>query len=582
MKNILFKVLFPITLLTSIANADEWKTRYLPAMEVKSEVSKNVQEFLDNQKQETVTRTVATKRDILGRAQNNVSVFQEQATTSAQKILVRVSYLEPLASSASNTYACSDNNNGVTTFSLNGDILAENIFFERIQEIETKKYNEAGFIANLTANEIKSLLQGERKVYIQDVTGNNSIVQAQANNLSSSTAIPYTSILDTSKITTLAHANGYNGSGVSAYLSENGCPKASHINTSYLVQHQNCTGITSSHATGMIQVFQAAAPRAILHEFSTNQDPINTSNETNYDIGIHSFTNNIIDTQYTSVEQYLDNYIFTSNTIIFIASGNQNRSSGNFDIESPGKALNAITVGAVTPFTNYYEPYSRWKNSEIKNQKPEIANYANFYFPSATSFVDDFGYTYNATQNGTSAATAYSAGMAAAMLQQKPFYKKHPEAFKSLMIAISSKQIHSARIFDADNFTVAATGLPIYPNFNSKVRSCYWNGSNSSFFNSNNQITFTETGIVAGKRYRIALAWLVSGNYVSMLKTIPQDIDLQVIQNGNVIASSISSRNPFEVVDFIAESSSNLTIKIERYANSGVGDVRLGYTLWRE
>ncbi len=582
MKNILFKILFPITLFTFIANADEWKTRYLPAMEVKSEASKNVQEFLDNQKQDEVAKTVATKRDVLGRAKNNISVFQEQITASAQKILVRVSYLEPLASSASNTYACSDNNNGVTTFSLNGDILPENIFFERIQEIETKKYNEAGFIANLTANEIKSLLQGERKVYIQEVTGNNSVVQAQANNLSSSTAIPYTSILDTSKITTQAHANGYNGSGVSAYLSENGCPKASHINTSYLVQHQNCSGITSSHATGMIQVFQAAAPRTILHEFSTSQNPANTSNSTNYDIGIYLTSYNTNDSLYLSYDSYLDNYILSNNTIIFVLANNQTNASGNFNVLSPGKALNAITVGAVTPFTNYYESYSRWKNSEIKNQKPEIANYTNFYFPSAASFVDDFGYTYNATQTGTSAATAYSAGMAATMLQQKPFYKKHPEAFKSLMIAISSKQIHSARIFDSDNSTVAATGLPIYPNFNSKVRSCYWNGSNSSFFNSNNQITFTETGIVAGKRYRIALAWLVSGNYVSMLKTIPQDIDLQVIQNGNVIASSVSSRNPFEVVDFIAESSSNLTIKIERYANSGVGDVRLGYTLWRE
>ena len=67
-----------------------------------------------------------------------------------------------------------------------------------------------------------------------------------------------------------------------------------------------------------------------------------------------------------------------------------------------------------------------------------------------------------------------------------------------------------------------------------------------------------------------------------MNKTIPQDIDLFVVQDGVTLAYSNSAKNPFEVVDFYANSNSDLKIRIKRYANSGTGNVVLGYNMWYE
>ena len=70
----------------------------------------------------------------------------------------------------------------------------------------------------------------------------------------------------------------------------------------------------------------------------------------------------------------LDDFIYANDIASFVAAGNQTSSTGSFYVTTPGKALNAITVGGVYPFTNNYETFSRWKNSEIENQKPEIKN----------------------------------------------------------------------------------------------------------------------------------------------------------------------------------------------------------------
>lgn len=109
------------------------------------------------------------------------------------------------------------------------------------------------------------------------------------------------------------------------------------------------------------------------------------------------------------------------------------------------------------------------------------------------------------------------------------------------------------------------------------TRSAYWNGNNSDFFESDSSINFTESGIVQGGRYRIAISWLSYGDYVGLNKLLPQDMDLYIYQNGSLIASSISSINPFELVDFTAPTSGNLTIRIKRYRNSQSDNVLLGY-----
>lgn len=264
--------------------------------------------------------------------------------------------------------------------------------------------------------------------------------------------------------------------------------------------------------------------------------------------------------------------------IVFVSAGNQYDSSGSYSVSSPGKALNAITIGAVSPRTGLYNSFSRWDNSNIGNQKPEVLNYSDFDLLRNATFVDSYGNIYNGRSSGTSSATAYTAGLMANVSQQHPFFKRHPEMAKALLITGSTKSV-SNYAFDADNYSKAARAVPLYQKLAWNTRSAYWNGSNSDFF-VGDSISCNESGIEAGVRYRIAIAWLMPGTYINTSKTVSQDLDLYVYQDDRIIAKSFSAKNPFEVVDFVATSNSDLRIKIHRYANSGVGDIKLGYNMW--
>lgn len=425
----------------------------------------------------------------------------------------------------------------------------------------------------MTAAEIRSLLQGENHVLIQEILERNSLQENSSDDF-----IPYTDVLNLSGISVYAHSRGYNGSGITAYVSESDCPNTQYINTSNFVQHKtDCSGNIGSHITNMVDLFQKTAPGAVLHEYNRNVNPNPTQNGPVYDVGFLSggFSNRA---DYSGYDEELDNYINSNGMIVFVSAGNQYDSLGSYYVSSPGKALNAITIGAVSSRTGLYNSFSRWDNSNIGNQKPEVLNYSDFDLLRNATFVDSNGNVYNGRSSGTSSATAYTAGLMANVLQQHPFFKRHPEMAKALLITGSTKSV-SNYAFDADNNSKAARAVPLYQKLAWSTRSAYWNGSNSDFF-VGDSISFNESEIVAGKRYRVAISWLTPGSYITENQTISQDLDLYVYQDDRIIAKSFSAKNPFEVVDFVATSNCDLRIKIHRYANSGVGAIKLGYNMW--
>ena len=269
----------------------------------------------------------------------------------------------------------------------------------------------------------------------------------------------------------------------------------------------------------------------------------------------------------------MDDYIYEYRVTNFVAAGNKKTSQETFNVKSPGIAVNAITVGAVNPRNNSYDNYSRWINSNIGNQKPELANYAEFYFYNALS-------EYSGNFDGTSAATPYTAAMAADLMTQYPYMKRHPEVVKAYMLVQNGLTIYGGYNYDQDNNTEAALTIPYYNNQPDVTNYTYWNGNNDCCFSGDGSIELTETGIQAGHRYKIAIAWLVPGSYILQNGYLPQDIDIDVYQGNTLVAYSISGTNPFEMVDFTTQSSQDLRIVIKRFSNSGYGKVALGYAMW--
>lgn len=562
------KYLFGMTICFSLAYGE--KPLVLPWLIVKSKVSPKVQEFLDIADSSAFKRTVSTKYDVLGRSQNGANTYV--TSPEYKKMKVSVVYRDVPQFCGQPHFARFDSDEN--KFYINDTLLSEKKFFNKISDYEQKCEDvPSNFIADLTAAEIRSLLQGENHVLIHEILERNTLQENSSDDF-----IPYTDVLNLSGISVYAHSRGYNGSGITAYVSESDCPNTQYINTSNFVQHKtDCSGNTGFHITKMVDLFQKTAPGAVLHEFNQNTNPNPTQNGIVCDVGFRSegFSNR---SDYSGYDEELDNYINRNGMIVFVSAGNQYDSLGSYYVSSPGKALNAITIGAVSSRTDRYNFFSRWNNSDIGNQKPEVLNYSDFDLLHNATFVDSYGNVFDGHSSGTSSATAYTAGLMANVLQQHPFFKRHPEMVKALFIAGSTKPV-SNYAFDEDNYTIAAKALPLYQNMAWSTRSAYWNGSNSDFF-VGDSISFNESGIVAGKRYRIAISWLTPGTYVTENRTISQDLDLYVYQNDQIVARSFSAANPFEVVDFVATSSSDLRIKIYRYANSGIGGIKLGYNMW--
>ncbi|MCQ2108343.1 MAG: S8 family serine peptidase [Fibrobacter sp.] len=543
---------------TIVAQAKNDELDALPQYVPQSRVTKAVENFLNR----TPRRTAGNvNRDVLGRLQGQYKVYTSTAEERMKVIVSDLSFRETVGSSSEGRY---ENDGMASRYWLNGNLLPEDVYVARTDK-ENEKFYRPSYVAYLTASEIKELLNGATPVLVGEY-------------LQQKPAMAYSDIHSLSQISTHAFTNGHKGNGVGVYFNETGCPNSANLDLSNYSAMNSCIHGERIHATGVAMILQKTAPEAKIFGYDEVGYPNPNETTPRIDIGSHSWTV-CSDGSYCQGDVDMDNYIYNNRVINFVCAGNKDQGDDDYWVKSPGLAVNAITVGAVTPTTGYYAYYSMWKNSDVRNQKPEVANFTDFYFPNAYRFWENDTTQFDGFLNGTSASTPYMAGMVADLLQDHVFYKRHPEVVKALLLTSNSLTIGNANR-DTDNYVGVAQSVSRYSDLAWNNRSAYWNGSNSCCFDDHETITKTESGIVANHHYRIAISWLTPADYVDNYRLLAQDIDLYVYQDGNLIASSDSPRNPFEIVDFVAPTSGDLTVKIVRCLNSGTGDVVLGYNLW--
>jgi len=439
------------------------------------------------------------------------------------------------------------------------------------------KSDAVSWTAWMTVDELSEFLDKNKELAVRDY------VEPQ-NESSRAT------ILSLTQLSTHAFPSNNKGRNVGIYFSEPGCilsgggvdmTKFSQMNTCGSAPVSN-----NAHATGVARTMQMASPEAKIYGYYNNLYPSNPfSNSPPIEIGSFSWYTDS-SAVYGPDDAALDQYIYLNRVIMFKSAGNQGLGSGN--VTSPGKALNAITVGAVEPETGKYACYSSWRNSDTQYNKPEVAAYTNIDFSDNSVLASNFpagsncGLYFPAGNfNGTSAATPLLAGFTANLLERFPSFKRRPALLKALYIAGSTMPINEPANapYDSDNLNKVA--LIPYSSVGWNIRSMYLEGNNSSFFDSTRNYRFVES-VSANKRYRIAIAWLTPANYVLQHKKPAQDLRLYVNQNGKLLAYSTSYYNTFEVVDFVTTSNDPITIRILRAVNAiGQGDdIILGYTLW--
>jgi Subtilase family len=373
----------------------------------------------------------------------------------------------------------------------------------------------------------------------------------------SSTAGALTSI----GVDSWAHNQGVRGDGVGIYMSESGgyCPVSPHIDSA---RYTNLTGAAEGwHADFVGNILRVTAP--LSHIFCGAADSM-VSNPASFTPRIHvtnhSWNYYSTDRTYWSQDRDFDDAVYNNRLAVFVSAGNGDQGT-NTNVLTPAKAFNVFAVGNYDDATNTMNAGSRFANPTASHEKPDLV-------APGTAISTTAG-----TGTGTSASAPFAAGFAADLLSQHTWLQGHPEALKAMMMAGASRNLEgAAALSDRDG----AGGIS-YLNTAYNGQLTWWVGGNNTWFDANNKLSFTRT-LAAGQRYRMALDWLSSGAYAFSNDNVNMDLDMSVkAPAGNEVAGSYSYNNSFEIVDFVAPTTGLYTITINRYWNSGVGDIIMAH-----
>ena len=497
---------------------------------------------------------------------------------------------------------------GSRKYILNGDTISESTYLTRINQIEESDAGRYGYVHGWGHDPFH--LWGNHNFVLSSTTANTCANQdfcdlgrvwmnAYYGGTENITAATFPYVAQNISNLNALYNTGAQGNGIGVYFLAKGAPSTGVIPSNKLIYGSDCDSDYKAdnviQATQFARAINTVAPGATIHSYANNcagyvptEVPIPYDGfyrEPQMHIGNVSFTAISVGTPnnyYSQKASVLDDIVYNTRQIQFAGAGDYGAPNG--DMNEYALSLNAITVGAVHKDGSYYLA-SSWKNgvhpqSGMTYVKPEIANVGDFFFSNPTnplmkgSYGEETRFMWSDFL-GTASASTYTAATVALLLEKYPFYRWHPEVVKALLLTSSTLPIPNAS-HDQDNGVYAANFLDA-SKLIGKNHSRFWNGNNGDYF-VNGPIEFDEKDIKANKKYRVAISWLVSGEYVLRSGALPFDLDIEVLQDGQPLGSSISDNNPFEMVEFTTRSANKLTIKIRRYYNNG-GRVLLGYNL---
>ena len=575
-------------------------------------MSPKVRKFVNEHKSKKTMLKKVVKSDLLGRKGANKSanvkdsvvyMANNAASEKMQVAVVRIPHQSFAGVEGFQDEVRYDENKKKLVYILNGKQMSASEYQKAKAKLD-RQYNkavrkiQAPVVKKLTAEEIEAEYNSSEDVFIttlpkvvaDDITydGEGHLWRTPDE------------MFNLNGLKTYGHNNGYKGQNVGIRFSDVGCPNQSLLGSNYA--NQVCNLTNQWHATVVGMVLKSAAPNASLRGRDiTNSsgnllnDFLDSANYSNSNIKVGSNSWHIdqygdsYDNVYSVWDAYVDQYVYNHRVTEFFSAGNKSSAMPDYYVMSPGRGVNVITVGAAYPgelsALNTYNlaDYSLYKNPDLNGHgdgiaKPEVVNFTNFW-------LKNMGYSGNQQYfSGTSSSTPFTAGMAAALMSQRTEYQNSPEKVKALMLATQGINVQNAEDIDYDDAKFTAhipsfklmTSATIGGAFATEYQIFGSNAHNNSAYKS-----ISKT-VQQGKRYRVAVAWLESPNYVLNHHGLAHDIDLAVFGTpvGTRGYQSQSSFNNFEVVDFVAKSSGTVDIRIINYRNDLPSDpIRLAWSI---
>ncbi len=372
--------------------------------------------------------------------------------------------------------------------------------------------------------------------------------------------------------------NAIQGNDIGIYMSEVGCPNTTPV---HITNYTRLAGSTDDHSENVSAIIRGVSPNSYIYcrdggILPTADDLDGTGGNPSIYVENHSYATDYT-TDYTTRDKELDNHIYDDNIAVFKSAGNLRQDPDDFsfilddiNVTSPGKALNAITVGNYDDSNDVIHISSRYNNPETGNQKPELS--------APGTNITAGGHT----KTGTSMASPHAAGFAADLMSAYSWLELRPYYLKALMLSGATNSISGGV------GKVGVGGIDFYRTYYNTINN-YWEGTNNSYSTidstddvPNNGYIDWNVNLTAGKEVRVAISWLNSGTYTydhrGDAHPIGMDLDLTVYNpNGGTVGSSNSWDNPYEVVDFTTSTTGTYRVRIFRSINRDTtSDLRIG------
>lgn len=425
------------------------------------------------------------------------------------------------------------------------------------------------------------------------------------------------------------NGNGYKGTGVKIGIMEAGsgqydptCPHLNSIPSSRLIVVNEAgvdgAAIASSitdHATMVTSIvvgqavtigsttYEGVVPLSTVYQMPTRTTADATRGfeklvdrgvtVINYSAGID------YDNDYHAFDKEIDALINETGVSFIVAAGN----TGN-RVMSPGKALNAVTVGnaetVTSSYTSVYSPYSMRHTTSFAEagylpNKPDISAPGSYMRVVKTITGSSNFYLSNGVYpSGTSFAAPIVTGIVAQMQQAGVLgFKRWPGLVKSVLAtSADSSKIRNSTSSPADSAN-GLNGTWLWEKSGvglvnaEKAINLTRNGSKwelSYFFEQGQTGNTSEKYFTAGKRLRVALVFEKINNADISSSNDFDDIDLRLIDpNGNIVASSVSTHDNVIVIDYVIPVSGNYKFRINafRFVHERFTDLYYYYS-WNE
>jgi hypothetical protein len=269
--------------------------------------------------------------------------------------------------------------------------------------------------------------------------------------------------------------------------------------------------------------------------------------------------------------RYYDDLVINGSRTVVVAAGNYGSpgciQGTNGNVGTPAVAHNIITVGnfddkGTTDWNDdAMNPCSSWRNPKSTHndrQKPEVAAPGT----NITSTINSSPWIGD-TGSGTSYAAPLVAGVAAQLIQRNSSLSAWPEVVKAIIMTSAVHNIEGSQQlseYDGAGGVAADRADDIARGVGGN------SGAQSYSCDASTSLDVATISLNAGQRTRATIVWDNNPDYSDYANRPSADLDFQIINSSDqVVASSSSYDNTYEIVDFTPSSSDTYKLRVKKH-----------------